>query len=348
MDYRKEAREILESLLEQIDDSYQKSIGYPTYDILAACAKELEEIYFLLDDAAKKIDVDYLAGEELTRFVYQRKGIIRKPATYAMAELLIIGDGIVPRGALFATEGGVEYESITESNNGKVLVACTIPGITGNRPAGAINKIVMSIDGVKAVSNQEPATGGYAAESDTELRERYLAALQEPATSGNIWHYKKWALDISGVSKAKVFPTWNGKNTVKVVIIDADHQPAGKELVERVQTYIDPGKTGRGEGVAPIGAVCTVTAAERIKLNIQVHLVDSGMGQVQEAIKKNIIAYLNVIAFEQPYVSYAKIANAVNDTDGVIDYSGLLVNGGVSNIVIPEGSVAILGGIQFV
>lgn len=348
MDYKKEAKEILKDMLDGVDDSYQKTIGFPTFDILAACAMELESLYSRINTIAVQLDVNNLYGEELTRFVFQRKGIIRKKATYAMTELLIVGGGTVPKGATFATEGDIEFEAMADSFKGKVQVAAKIPGLSGNMPAGSIRKIVASIEGVTAVTNKEPATGGFDEETDDELRERYYIELQKPATSGNVFHYMKWALEVPGVSKAKIYPLWDGPNTVKVIIIDGEHKPADEDLINKVQKYIDPDKTGKGEGQAPIGAICTVEAAKAVELNVKLHLDGEYDESVKKEIEKSIKQYLFSIAFVQDYVSYAKISNAVNDAPGVIDYSQLTVNDGVANIQIEDGSVAVLGGISFV
>ena len=57
----------------------------------------------------------------------------------------------------------------------------------------------------------------------------------------------------------KVYPVWNGGGTVKLVIINSEYQKPSPELVDQVQTIIDPVQNqGMGLGVAPIGHVVTV------------------------------------------------------------------------------------------
>jgi uncharacterized phage protein gp47/JayE len=178
------------------------------------------------------------------------------------------------------------------------------------------------------------------------LRQRYYAALQKPATSGNIYHYEQWATECAGVKAAKVFPLWNGANTVKVIIIDDEGEPASAELVAAVQAYIDPGISGNGSGAAPIGAYCTVAAADGVALTIAV-TVQIVVGYTQEEVEENITAqiraYLNEIAFQQDYVSYGKIAACIIDAEGVEDYSNLTMNDGMENITLSETEVATLG-----
>ena len=139
-----------------------------------------------------------------------------------------------------------------------------------------------------------------------------------------------------------MFSLWNGENTVQVVIIDDQKKPADSTLVEDVQEHIDPGIKGTGEGEAPIGAYCTVTAAEALEINVSVTLILAS-GYTSAGITEYIEAYLKSIAFKQNYVSTGRIGNAILDAPGVIDYADLMVNGGTANITVPEKSVAVLG-----
>ena len=114
----------------------------------------------------------------------------------------------------------------------------------------------VAVQGIASCDNPEPIGGGYAEESDSEYCARYLVVLRTPATSGNIYHYAQWALEVAGVGHVKVFPRVQGVNTVDVVIADNAGQPASPALVKSVQDYIDPDSEGAGRGQAPIGAQC--------------------------------------------------------------------------------------------
>ena len=45
------ANEVLEALLDAMPDSYQKTIGFPTYDLLAAASLRLAETDAVIEDA---------------------------------------------------------------------------------------------------------------------------------------------------------------------------------------------------------------------------------------------------------------------------------------------------------
>jgi len=337
------------TLLSSISDTYQKTEGYPTYDLTRAFAIEALALLTEAQTVESKLDVDNLTGDELTRFVSQRKGITRKAATYATCVLSVTGTGTIATGNLFESTGNVQFtatETKTITTSGTVTVQAVTAGETGNVGANSITAIPVTIAGITAVTNVNAAVGGYAEETDTALRKRYYEALQEPATSGNIYHYKQWAKSVSGVGDAKVFPLWNGDNTVQVVIINSNMGVADSALIATVQAYIDPSISGTGEGQAPIGAYCTVASATGLSINISVTVsLISGyvLADVKTAIENNVISYLKSIAFVQNYVSYAKIGNAIIDTEGVSDYSNLLVNSGTANITVGDKAVAILG-----
>lgn len=336
-------------MLGNISDTYQKTEGYPTYDLTRAFAIEALTLLTAAGLVEDKIDVDNLTGDELTRFVFQRKGVDRKTATYATCSLTVTGTGTITAGDLFESTGGIQFaatETKTITTSGTIAVQATTSGTMGNVGIGSITKIPVTIAGIASVTNATASVGGYEEETDKALRNRYYEALQKPATSGNIYHYEQWAKSVSGVGGAKVFPLWNGDNTVQVVIINSDKGVADSTLISAVQTYIDPNISGTGEGQAPIGAYCTVASATGIAIGVSVTIqLISGyvLANVKTAIESNITAYLQEIAFNQTYVSYGKIANAINDTEGVLDYSSLLVNGGTANVEIGEKEVAILG-----
>ena len=346
-------------LLSNISEDYEKSTGFLTGDLVKTSAIELAKIYTAIEQMIALVNVDNLTGDELTKYVLQRKGISRKPATYAQVDLTIAGSGTVNQGDLFATASNIQFEStetVSISGTSTVKAQAVVSGTTGNVGANTITIMPITLTGITSVTNASASYGGYAEETDDSLRERYYEALQKSATSGNVYHYLSWAKSVNGCGNAKVFPTWNGANTVKVVIIDENMQPASQTLIDAVQAYIDPKGTanvswGRGSGQAPSGAYCTVVSADAVTISVNVDItISSGydMNGVKTVIQNNISDYLASIAFEQDYVSYAKIGSIILNTEGVKDYTTLTVNSGTSSIDIPSTSVAIMGALEVV
>lgn len=341
--------ETLDAMLSAMPESYQKTVGFPTYDLLAAASIPMEELAAQLQETAEKLDPANLTGEELESYIKSRSGLVRNPPTYASGILQVTGNGTVNEGDLFESAGGIQFAAtatVEISGSGEVPIRCTTPGAMGNLPAGSVTMMPVQIAGIVSVSNSDTLSGGYDAETDQAYYDRYLLRLQTPPTSGNQYHYRLWALEVTGVGGVQIYPLGHGDNTVDVVLIDVDGQPADEELIGRVQAHIDPGSKGLGEGEAPIGAYCYVSGAEAVKLALSM-TVQTLPGAEQEAVtaavKAAVAAYLKGIAFAQDYVSYAQINAAVLEATGVQDVSGLTVNGATANVSIGERQVAVLG-----
>lgn len=343
--------EIHEQILSNISDEYDKTVGYLTNDLTKAFAIEEKTIIDNANLIYKSINVENLTGVELETFIEQRKGIERKQATYSTGVVTVTGIGNINIGDLFETRAGTQFQAtanVVVTESAKVPVQAVIAGTNGNVPKNTITLLPVTIVGISNVINEEVTTGGYDAETDIALRERYYRALRIPATSGNKYHYLQWALEVTGVGDAKVFPLEKGANTVTVVILNDDKKPADTDLVKKVQDYIDPNNKGTGEGQAPIGAHCYIESAVALNVNIQFTLeVLTGYDKenLKSLIENGLNSYFKDIAFKQSYVSYAKIGSIIIDTEGVKDYSNLTINNGVANIDIGDKQVAQLGGV---
>lgn len=354
MKYEKTSiEEIEKSLLGNISDDYIKEIGTFTRDLTKSVAIENFKLEEKIEDIYKKLDVNNLFGEELETFVFQRKGIHRKKANSAKGILKVEGTGAVKINDLFETESGEQFKSIENKDingTGTVAIEAVIPGVNGNVGANTIKFIPITLAGINKVNNETQTEDGYDVESDESLRDRYFIEIQKPATSGNKYHYMQWAREVVGVGDSKIFPLWNGNNTVQVVIIDDNKKSATSELVQRTQNYIDPkGETwGTGSGTAPIGAYCTVSSATEIRININVTVIlKTGFSTeiVKPLLEKQIEDYLKSIAFKKDYVSFALLSSWILNVEGIQEWTELSVNEGNTNIRIGEKEVAVLGSV---
>lgn len=341
-------------LLNNISDDYDKTIGYLTHDLCKSLGIELEKIINYINQVYLHLDVDNLDGSILDKWIEQRKGIKRKLATSSTTTLTLNGSGTVNIGNLFETEGGIQFQSLenkTFSNTTTIKIESILKGSSYNVGANTINQIPVTIEGIVSCNNNSPSVGGFDAENDNDYRDRYYLELQKAPTSGNIYHYEFWAKEVVGVGGVRVIPLWNGNNTVKVVIIDSNRQPASTQLVDAVQKYIDPktveGKNtwGTGTGVAPIGAYCTVESATKKDISIEVTIkrdTNYSEKQTKDNINEAIIDYLKLIAFSVDYLSYAKVNSVIINTDGVVDITSLKINNNNVNIPIANTEVSVL------
>lgn len=333
--------EILEYLLAYVPDRYDTDTGSFFSDLLKPVAVHIYLLQNKLDALQENAFAITATGEYLDRKVAEQ-GLTRKAGTYAKGILRITGTKgeVIRVGAKVAAENVLyavdETVIIPECGYIEVGATCTTAGSIGNVKSGKINRFPVILRNLTAVENITDFTGGYDAETDSELLERYIEKVSRPNVSGNKYHYIEWAKEVAGVGDARVIPLWNGPGTVKVVITDAENQPASDKLISKVKSHIDENK--------PIGADVTVVSASAYTVNISVKLTTSET-DIQDRIERIISDYLSGEALRKAYISYAKIGSLILSADGVEDYSALRVNNGTVNISIADGMVPVLGNV---
>lgn len=341
---------ILSRMLENIDNSYDKSVGQFFYDVVMPVAIELEKLQEQADSILKRGFADTSTDKELDRIVSE-VGIERKQASKSTGYITITGinGSKINKGEIVASDSVnfVFLEDLKiENKTIDVLVECEKDGVVGNVPESAIKYFPKTLQGLQTVTNKKAFTSGYDIETDDSLRDRYYTKVRTPATSGNIHFYTNWTKEVVGVGDCKVIPLWdknngmNGNGTVKVIIINANKTGADESLVNNVKAHIEENR--------PIGATVTVISATEKSINVNCNLIlesEYELENVKSIIETTIKNYLKEIAFNKNYVSYAKIGAFILDTPGVQDYSNLLVNGATNNIAIANEEVAVLGGV---
>lgn len=326
---------ILEDMLSRVTSDVDKHEGSIVYDALAPCAYQLAQTYFNLTNYIDLFFADTSVDEFLDRKAADY-GITRKAAAQAVRKIETTGAVDI------GTRWGIEDTTykIVEILDANIYSAiCEQLGTIGNAYSGELENID-NVSGVTATLT-DIITSGVDEETDDNLRARFYAQIQAPSTSGNANNYKEWALEVAGVGDAKIFPLCNGPGTVKVVIVDSNKQPAASELVQKVHSHI--------EKVRPIGADVTVVSGTAKAINISVIVIlASGysLQTVNSAFTDKITEYFKTIAFQTNYVSYAKVGTILLSTDGVLDYSGLQLNGTTSNISLADEEIPVMGNVE--
>lgn len=251
---------------------------------------------------------------------------------------------VIPEGTAFLTEGGVEFDltaavTLDGSGTGTGTARAAQAGESGNVPAGSLKRMIVTISGLDSWRN-EPAAGGVDEESDADLCGRYYDRLQRPATSGNAYHYRRWALEVPGVGDAKVFPLWNGAGTVKVLLAGPDKAPVDSGVVNAAKANI--------EAQRPIGAAVTVASAQGVMVNVAAAVTLDGSVEksaVKDAFTAALKGYLQSVAFTGGAALYNRIAFLLLSVPGVTDYTALTVNGGTANVTLTADQVPVLGAV---
>lgn len=339
---------ILQELLEMAPEDVDTRQGSIYYDEAAPAAFKLAKFYADLDMTFNLVFIDSAEGEYLDKKASER-GLYRLPAKGCKRRATFIGATPNVGERFFAD---TQFFILKSSDDIGMYVEAEDPGEAANSiPIGESLVPLNNIFGLSSATLGEILDPGTLTESDSDLHRRLREKISGPAENGNKQHYKTWCEEVTGVGRAKIFPLWNGVNTVKGVLIDTQGLPATQGVVEEVQDYVDPGSQGLGEGVANLGAYFTAVSAQPLNINISLKVA---MRQGETLEEVNIQAteaftkYLRDIALTTPenetmVIRLSAIGNIIYDLNSVIDYSDLILNGNTSNIVIDIEACPVLG-----
>lgn len=338
--------ELLNRALRRVGTGVDTSEGSFLFDAIAPCVAELYEAYLYVDELEKRVFADTAYDEYLDRRCAER-GIYRKEATCAIRKGYF--DNEVPIGSRWGKEELVYI--VTELvQDGAYLLKCEQSGIIGNRYDGNL----INVDAVENINSAilgEVVHFGANEEQDDALRCRYFNSFEKEAFGGNVADYKEKVGGINGVGQVKVYPVWNGGGTVKLRLLNSDNNIPSSELLERVQTQVDPVQnSGEGLGIAPIGHSVTVEAADQVEVQLTTHLTfkgsswDNVSNRVNEVIKDYFSELRAKWSDNDLVVRVRQIESRILEIEGIIDIEGTQINGSDRNLYLSGEEMPVLVG----
>lgn len=220
---------------------------------------------------------------------------------------------------------------------------CETTGTAPNNQTGDLIAITDMPTGLTHARVVECLIEGENETSDDDIRTAYSEFVNNTVSDGNVGQYQRWCNEFAGIGNYKIFPLWNGSNTVKVSILDASNTKASETLIAEFQKYLDPNTSGMGDGVAPIGAFVTVTTATEVPINVSASVkMKSGFSDTS-GITTALTNYLSSIAYEKTMVAYLNIGAAILSVPGVESVSNLVVNGGTTDITLGNEDIPVIG-----
>lgn len=215
------------------------------------------------------------ADTEYLELHCRTRNITRKAANTASGPVSLTGEpnARVPAG-LTITRDGASWsttEAITLGNDGKgtVTARASVVGASGNTTAVMSGMLATTPNGIDSTVIIGIMSGGTNQESDGELLARLLELIRRPPAGGNKYDYKRWALEVVGVSSAYVYPLRRGLGTVDVVITSADGLPSA-DVIARTWAHI--------EELRPVTAKNFIVLAPTIKtFNIDIKVSLNGL-----------------------------------------------------------------------
>ena len=338
--------EILQRALDRVPDSFDKREGSVIYDAIAPAAYELALAY----EEMHKLHADTYARTATRQGLIDRAaeyGLTPFPATCAVRKGVFTPATLeVEIGARFNHEE-LNFAVTEKLADGEYLLQCETIGVAGNSGVGLLIPVDY-IAGLETATLTDVVIYGEEEEETEALRTRYFEAINSDARDGNVAQYQQWANEYPGIGNYKVFSLWNGKNTVKVSILNSENGVASEQLISDFQEYLDPNSTGLGNGVAPIGAVVTVSTATEVPLDLTGNVTLAAGYENTADVEGMVKAYLADIAYKKTIVSYMSLGAVVQDCPCVDDLSDFKINGDMGNVVLGAEQIAVLNSLTLV
>lgn len=264
-----------------------------------------------------------------------------------------------------ATDTGPSIEFISteaavigEAGNVVIDVEAAESGTGSNVAANTVSIMAKPNKAVTEVINPEPITGGTERETNDDFWDRIAAEYDNSMTYlGNDADYIRWAKQ-AGAGDCIVVPAANGPGTVKLVLVDANGQPANEKLVQDVYNYIvSPGD--RSKRLLPTacaeliyGPATTVTVSFTITGLVYDETTD--IEKIKEDFAKAVKAVYAKAKTENVlrYNDVRPLITGVEGTEdsgiaGVQDFETFLMDGDTKNIRLSREEYPETGTLNF-
>jgi uncharacterized phage protein gp47/JayE len=337
---------IKSEIVRAISPDWDTREGSFTDDMLGPVALEISKVYGALNNVQPIVWVDETSGPYLDDAAEDLGIPPRKPGANAKVSLRIVGEAgyRIHAGSVFLTSDGLQFATweateISTSGDTSVFAESKGVGAVYNVPENTITSQFSNASQIESVTNPAPASGGADPESDASLFSRIDLARKKPRTSGNIYAYEAWALETPGVETARVFPLAYGRGTVMVLIADGKRKPVGQSVVEACKAHI--------EGSMPIGGVeLTVKTPQEVVIHVEAQVATDGSATIetiQAEFQAALQQYFSNIALASYQAVYNKIGALLIGVGGVVDYTGLMLNGQAGDIILDDEQSPIVG-----
>lgn len=334
--YDKLVKGMLDTALVETSTALDTREGSMLWYGVAPAAVELTNLYIQLDWVLDQSFADTATRPYLIRRAAER-GMEPYPASPSVIRAKVTPSGFrLAPGARFSL-GEVNFYVSEAEGGDSYQLTCETPGEIGNTLGGNLIPIEY-IPGLQSAVVTELLIPGDDEEETEHFRQRYIDSFSSMAYGGNIAQYKEWVAMQDGTGVCRITPVWNGGGSVKVEFLDSTGEIPSSELIERVQTALDPLQNqGEGVGLAPIGHVVTVAAPETKTIDLFANLLvdideEVAKANAEEAARQYLLEVRESWADEDAVVRYSGMMAALSGADGIIDVGSLLINGGTSNV----------------
>lgn len=301
----------------------------------------LNALYEYLEHMGRQIVPTTADGDYLRRHCSQI-GLYAKQKSKASGTVLIEGtiDSALSVGEFLRRGDGFQYvvaESvIVSSATQSIKVIADQAGVDGNCAAGTVLTFVNAIAGISPTATVELIGAGADDETDKELLSRYVEYMRNLYMGGADSDYKKWALEVEGITRAWVYPHAMGAGTVVVRGMTPNGFP-DEILLQKTKDHIDSKR--------PVTVKRIYVLAPSSKLiNLEIANLQPNTQEMRDAITASLQSSFNTNSEPGGVVLVSKINSAILSTLNLIDYKLVTPT---DNIQCADGELAVLGEITW-
>lgn len=282
-----------------------------------ATAAAIEGLYQFQAWTARQITPD-TADDEIVERYASLYSMVKKSATPAVGFVAFGGTvgASINAGVEAKALDGRAYVTTAQGVigiDGKATLSAqaAMPGIAGNQIAGTALVLTTAPAGISSTATIISMTAGTDLETPAALRARLLDRLRHPPAGGNEYDYRRWALEVPGVTAAWVYPLRRGLGTVDIAVV-SNGVPAPQVLLNTVKAYI---KT-----VNPAGGDCQALAPELVAVNVVAGVEVAGitLASVRATVQAVLGAYIGGLK-PGDTVLRSRILASITDIPGVTD-----------------------------
>jgi uncharacterized phage protein gp47/JayE len=297
--------------------------------------------------------IDYLSrqffADTADDFWLQKKaavyGITKIAANFAAGPIVFTGtDGaVVLAGTDLKRSDGATFTTLADATiSGGVATATVdaeIAGFAANTAAGIVLTLVEPVEGVQSGATVDAAgiVDGTNIEGTESLRARLLDRKRQPPAGGAAFDYPRWAKEVSGVTRAWVYPVYLGPGTVGVAFVTDDTDPITPTptKVAQVQDYINLLK--------PVTADVTVFAPSALVVDLSITLLPN-TAAVRAAVLLELADLFSRVGEPGLVIAQSKLGEAVSVSSGE---SSNNITAPVGDITPATYQIPVLGEVTF-
>lgn len=298
-----------------------------------------------LDWVFRQVFPDTAEKEQLDRWA-SIWGVARKPADFAAGQVVFTGTNgsVIPSGSELQRSDGIKFttnaSATISGGSATVAVTAVVAGAESNTESGVQVSLTSPIAGVQSAATVHSVgiEDGQDEESDDDLRNRLLQRIQNPPLGGSADDFERWALEVSGVTRAWVYPLNQGPGTVGLAFVEdneADIFPSPTKVAE-VQDYIDARR--------PVTIEATVFAPTPFEIDFTIE-PSPDSPEVRAAIEAELEDLIRREGQPGGTILISHIREAISIAAGEEDY---ILTAPTGNVVADPGELPVMGTITWV